>query len=402
MKSSAGSSNTVTHATQQNASSNVEQKDVAAFNALKSPSTDDLKIQLTRAIVAGEISPAQADTIYQQQSSMRDLQPDPVAAEAQAQSLAKLKAISANGGLDDADRAKLTNIYDTMTQTAKQNIQAVKENAAARGISGSGLDEMAQLQGAQSAQTNANRYYTQAAADAEAAKNKAITDAGTLGATMEGQRFQEGAAKANAQDEINKFNAANANNTAEANAARAQEAAKINQSTAQGVADKNTDIANTQAQANAASQQQAFSDAMDLAKGKSGAYSGSGTTTADSTSNSTNGTRNDQASFGTSISDRRLKHDVQDVTDGDADAFLDKVTGHKFKYNKNVDALPQAGKGQQMGVMAQDLEKTPEGKTLVDHTSNGVKVIDNGKLAATAIALMGNLHKRLKNLEAKS
>ncbi len=48
--------------------------------------------------------------------------------------------------------------------------------------------------------------------------------------------------------------------------------------------------------------------------------------------------------------------------------------------------------------MAQDLEKTPEGKALVENTDQG-KIVDYGKGLGTMLAAMADIHKRLKKIE---
>ncbi len=89
-------------------------------------------------------------------------------------------------------------------------------------------------------------------------------------------------------------------------------------------------------------------------------------------------------------SDQKLKKDIEDF---DAGAFLDKLVPSKYKY-KN----PSHGSGEQVGVMAQDIEKgAPQ---LVVDTPEG-KVVDYSKAGGPLFASLASLHKRLKKVEDK-
>ncbi len=75
--------------------------------------------------------------------------------------------------------------------------------------------------------------------------------------------------------------------------------------------------------------------------------------------------------------------------------FLDKVKAQKYQY-KNVNH----GSGTYLSPMAQDLEKSEIGKSMVMDTPEG-KMVDYARGAGAYIAMAANLHKRLKELEAK-
>lgn len=93
-------------------------------------------------------------------------------------------------------------------------------------------------------------------------------------------------------------------------------------------------------------------------------------------------------------SDERLKKDVGDG-DQDAYAFLDALKAHKFNY-KNPDG-PGAQHGEQLGVMAQDIEQGP-GRNMVQDTPDG-KMLDPAKGFGSVLAAQANLHERLKKIE---
>ncbi len=99
------------------------------------------------------------------------------------------------------------------------------------------------------------------------------------------------------------------------------------------------------------------------------------------------------ASAAAALSDERMK---KDITDGSKDirGFLDAIGTHKYNYKDE-----KYGKGPQVSVMAQELEKTPVGKQMVVETEHG-KVVDYGKGFAAILAAQADLNKRLKSMGA--
>ncbi|MHA0110743.1 hypothetical protein ACXYUI_26840, partial [Klebsiella pneumoniae] len=96
-------------------------------------------------------------------------------------------------------------------------IGAITQNMQARGLGGSGLDLVAKLQSGQDAnQTEALRAL-EIAGQGEQARRDATAKAGNLGGSLESQDFGEQAAKAQAQDAINRFNTQNSNQAAQYN-----------------------------------------------------------------------------------------------------------------------------------------------------------------------------------------
>jgi hypothetical protein len=93
------------------------------------------------------------------------------------------------------------------------------------------------------------------------------------------------------------------------------------------------------------------------------------------------------------LSDERQKTNIHDGT-GEAYQFLDNLSAAKYQY-KNPDA-PGAAPGQQLGVMAQDIEKGAPQAVL--NTTQG-KMVDATKLAGPQMAALADLHERLKRLE---
>lgn len=69
-----------------------------------------------------------------------------------------------------------------------------------------------------------------------------------------------------------------------------------------------------------------------------------------------------------------------------------KPSTYEYKDQKN-------GGGEKMGIMAQDLEKSEIGKTMVDTLPGGEKVVDTNKAIGALLAANADMAKRIKKLE---
>jgi len=100
---------------------------------------------------------------------------------------------------------------------------------------------------------------------------------------------------------------------------------------------------------------------------------------------------------GALMSDERVKTDIRDVPPEDLEAFLEAAAGHRYRYREGLD---EPGR-ERVGVMAQDLEQTRVGDTLVDEGPDGVKRIDTAKGYGAMLAAMHEMNARLAKLEGK-
>jgi hypothetical protein len=94
-------------------------------------------------------------------------------------------------------------------------------------------------------------------------------------------------------------------------------------------------------------------------------------------------------------SDYRMKREIR-AADSQVEGFLDALNAYQYKY-KDPQA-PGADPGMFVGVMAQDLEKSPMGASFVKDTPQG-KMVDYGHGLAAILASQSNLHDRLRQLE---
>lgn len=96
-------------------------------------------------------------------------------------------------------------------------------------------------------------------------------------------------------------------------------------------------------------------------------------------------------------SDKNVKKNISSGDDK-IQSFLDALQAKQFDYKDP--SMPDTREGRQVGIMAQDLEKSSLGSTLVRDTPTG-KVVDTGHGFGAVLAAQANLNARLKALEGK-
>lgn len=95
-------------------------------------------------------------------------------------------------------------------------------------------------------------------------------------------------------------------------------------------------------------------------------------------------------------SDEKLKKNVK-PSDDMIDEFLKKMNDYSFKYKDE-----SYGEGERLGVMAQDLEKSDLGKSMVVEDKDGNKMIkDTSGAHGLTLASLARLDERLRELEGK-
>ena len=102
---------------------------------------------------------------------------------------------------------------------------------------------------------------------------------------------------------------------------------------------------------------------------------------------------------GIKILDEDLKEDIE-YDPKDLQKFMDRLKPAAYDYKDEVKNSPLASKNRELGVMAQDLQKSKLGKESVIDTDAG-KVVDYDNLEPKMLASIAALNKRLKELESK-
>ena len=100
------------------------------------------------------------------------------------------------------------------------------------------------------------------------------------------------------------------------------------------------------------------------------------------------------------VSDEREKDvDPNAPSREDVQAMLDNL--HAYSYRYKDESMPGALPGKQLGIMAQDMEKSPLGSQFVKESDEGHKVIDSRQMLSTLLASNAYLNERVNGLEGK-
>lgn len=103
--------------------------------------------------------------------------------------------------------------------------------------------------------------------------------------------------------------------------------------------------------------------------------------------------------LGGAMSDERQKKNIKHTEDDDVEDFLDNINGNKYQY-KNPNMLGADNKTH-YSPMAQELEKSDIGRSMVYNKPDGTKMVDYGRGFGALMATTANLNKRLNDLEKK-
>lgn len=198
---------------------------------------------------------AQAQAALAGPSAFKDINVDPRLMKEQYGSLDALSQIADSGGMTAMDKANLARTQSQANQNDKGRRDAILQNMAARGMSGSGNELLAQLQSSQASTDRQSQAGLDTAGMAQQRALDAIMQRGNLAGGMQSQQFGQEAQKAQAADAIAKFNAGNTQQTTLFNtgatndqiarkAAGTMDAGKYNQGRTMGVNTYNTDLMN--------------------------------------------------------------------------------------------------------------------------------------------------------------
>lgn len=237
-------------------------------------------------------------------------------------------------------------------------------------------------------------------------------------------------ANAAAQNAGNQFNAGQQNQRTLANAQFAQDAAKANQEqfNARNIAAGNAAAGVTQSGIGASGQVRAAGASAAGAVNSAGIYANASilnnsinnltnmnqagvTNNLAAQNSSINAANNYNNSIGgivggaiqggagigaAAVSDKRAKKNIG-AADSLVEQMLDKVEPSQFEYKDKAD-----GQGKRIGVMAQDLEKSPAGAAMVEVQPDGKKQVNFGKGLGMMLAAQAQIHQRLKALEGRA
>lgn len=337
------------------AAADASQAGMNAIGGIDIPGINQMKVKLEGLVQQGLLSPEMADQFLQQATEFNNMDP---------MSRNELVETIESKGFDPQARAALHALQGETGAQERGGREAIMQDAAARGISGSGIEAASQMANQQGSATRMANQGFQAAADANQRQMQAV-----------GQLSAMDAQKAAAQDSINQFNKTNQMNWA-------QNAEQKNLAEKQRIADTNVGTRNQQEVFNKGLYQQDFQNNLETAKSYSNAAAGQAQTQGENAKT--------QTAMANKWSDENLKTDIKEV---DPQEMLDNLQGYSYQYKDGMGMED----GEQVGVMAQDLEEAAP--QAVEDTPGG-KTIDYAKMGGPMLAALASLNERLNNLEA--
>lgn len=244
----------------------LQQQALQAIMGVNTPDINQMKLALQQYGLAGSLNPNMEQTMSQGDSGMSKISTDPRLMQAQMQSLAKLQQMG-NGGLQPEDQAALAKIMSQNNSAEHGKEQSILQDMQQRGQGGSGAELAAKLSGAQASAQNASQQGLDLAGQASQRALQAISQAGNLGGSIQGQQFGQQAQVASAQDAINRFNAQNAQNVAGTNTSATNNAQAANLAAKQNMMNQNTNLSNQQQMYNKQLLQQDYENQLRKAQG---------------------------------------------------------------------------------------------------------------------------------------
>jgi len=308
-------------------------------------------------------------------------------AESEAGIEAELDKIIDQGGMTEEMKSDYRQFQDQATAQAKAEQESITQQAMQQGRSGSGVELAQQIAANQASAQRRSQAAQQMAGAAQNSKMAALQSKSALA----GQQGQRGMQEASAKQNIAQFNALQRTGANQANLARRQQLSDI------GAAQQRQMYGQL-----AGIEGQKFGEAMQRAGGVASGMQNYGNALAQQSGMQAQAAQaqaaGNMALLGAGISafsDKNVKKDIDNPSTKDIREMLDKIEAFTYKYKNS-----EHGEGKQMGVMAQDLEKSKLGKEFVKDTEQG-KVVDYGKMASTMAASLADISKRLDKVEGK-
>jgi hypothetical protein len=188
--------------------------------------------------LAGTLNPEQL-----KQTELRNILRNEQARQAQLDVLGKYQDLSQTG-LSAIDRAALSEIQNQIATQERGQREAILQNMAQRGLSGSGTELAANLLAGQSAAQRASQMGMGQAAQAQQSRLQALSNVSQIGQGLEATDYERAAQQAQASDVINQFNTQNKISAQAQNLANKQEVMNLTNQQKNRLRESNTDLVN--------------------------------------------------------------------------------------------------------------------------------------------------------------
>lgn len=264
----------ITAANQSAAATAAKQAALQQYLDLNVPDPAQQQLILQQYKQTGQLDPSIETAINQQSTAQNSIAVDPATRAAQMQALSQLSSITNAQGDDAQEKNQIQQGINQVNANEQGQTGAILQNAAARGVGGSGASLAAELEGAQAGANTASNNAMSAQAQASQRALSALSQQGALATTVHGQDYNQALNAANAEDAINRFNAQGANSAMAANTTAENQAQAYNVGTAQQVANQNVGVTNQEDLYNNQLIQQQYEDQLQKDTGEANAENG--------------------------------------------------------------------------------------------------------------------------------
>lgn len=225
---------------------------------------------------AGIYTPQLEQTITQGISKAANLQErDPATRNAQMDALSQFQQLGQTG-LTQTDRAALNQARQSVDTDTNGRLQSILQGMAQRGMANSGSSLASQLQQSQGGTNQLSASADRIAQQAQQARIAALQQAAQIGSSVRGQDYSVDLGKAQAADELSRFNTQQATNAQQYNVGAQNQAQQYNLTNAQNISNANTSNANQELLRQKQAEQQQYENQLNNAKLQSGALSNYG------------------------------------------------------------------------------------------------------------------------------
>lgn len=225
---------------------------------------------LPQETVQGTVNPENIKVAEQAPSEYNNISLDPATRQAQINALQGYTSIADAGGLDANAKLALQQAIDAANTQSRGDQGAIMKSAQAMGQGGGDFALTQRAIASQGASNTAATQGLQAAAEAEANREAALTAMSNIGGSVNAADYGQAANKAASQNAINATNTAATNAANTGNVANKIQTGEFNTGTAQNVNAANTAAGQNQVYYNANLPQVQFNNEMAKAGGIAG------------------------------------------------------------------------------------------------------------------------------------
>lgn len=251
-------------------SANLAKDAARRFYDVEDPNYENMKLQLEQLVQSGQLTPEMEENILQNPTAFEQANQDPRLRQTEMDALSTLANISNEGGMDAQARLGMEEARIQGDAQARGSREANLQNAAQRGVAGSGLEFVSNQMADQNSANQSSIRGMQEAAAANARDLQALQGMTNTAGQIENQDFSRQSALAKARDDISRFNTAAQQSVQQRNVGARNTALSQNLAEKQRISDQNTLIRNQEQQYNKGLEHQRFEDQMAKAQGAAG------------------------------------------------------------------------------------------------------------------------------------